>query len=150
MSTKKTGPSPWLCEECEEPVLGEDGYLEIVNVDPKAGRVGGRPQRPTPDWPKLTQGGAGVIDFVPYSAVPEQPKRCNEFQCVHRSCDRNGQQGDVIPISDIDTHEGWIKAVRNAGRKTWMGKEDLLNMMDYYGTNRALLRSMPVGDGQQL
>ena len=143
MSTSNSMELPvWVCDVCERPIIGDSGYLEIINLDPDAGEVGGDPRIPTvsfADWdrcrnPDKTSGLRLWTTTELFDAVEawEQERKIG-FKVVHRACDPTlSVQGYWITIEDIDNHHDWIRCLRHLAEKQWLGKDDLIALMDLW------------------
>lgn len=69
---------------------------------------------------------------------------------AHHDCDPDPEgQGYWIAVERARTLEEWTGWVRHVGQKTWMGRRDILAMLDLWFTNRGLSRG-PLPDVKEI
>jgi hypothetical protein len=125
----------WVCDKCGRSIHDGEGAVEIVNNNPDLGATGDMPMEATPDF----EGVRDDLGFIDMGATVEA--RINHpvnirFQAFHYKCAPKDSQPYSIDVIKAATLEQWVGWVRHVSDKTWIGKTDINNMLDYWWENR--------------
>lgn len=123
--------APWICERCDRPIVS-GGLIRVCDVH--EGLPWGYPREPTPDYPDIPR---GVL--VRCSDLPEAPPERIAILAMHDTCD-SGREGYDFDIGRAQTLDEWVSWVLHLSEKGWMGRRDLVHMLEYWYTNRHLGR----------
>ena len=137
--------SHWVCKECSKEIVGNDGCVLIYNGDSSLGVVGDYPQHP----PKIRKGATTQYNESDLVTWPEAFKEWQEslkdrsrvrFLAIHDKCnpyDSDEHNPYDISIGDVPTIEKWMEWMDHIATKTWMTKEDLNCLYQYWFTHKA-------------
>jgi len=129
----------WRCDVCHRPIRAGTGYIALLAVS-EDGVVGGYPQVPTPEdtlpeppggWP----GGMQCVSLAELVALGESQHRV-AVRAVHGHCDTETRPGYEFDVRRARTLAQWCEWVLHVGAKDWMGRRDVLAMLEYWWRNR--------------
>lgn len=133
------GMSHWVCEECLEEIIGDDGCVLVYNGDPSLGPVGGFPcHPPEPE-----------VNLKPFSKMPSsmdewvQSRRDRwrlRYLAVHDKCnpfDSDEFSPYYISLGIVPTLDKWVRWMDHVSRKSWMTKADLNALVQYWYDHKA-------------
>ena len=127
---------PWQCTYCGKEIIADQGFIEINNGNPKLGSVHGHPIAPTTEDAPASAGPRSLHAALQKVVEPERNIR---FRAFHDRCNpAPTEEGYHFPIGESATAEQWMRWVIHLGTKTWMGREDLVRMVEFYFINRNL------------
>jgi len=129
--------SAWRCDLCHRPI--RRGYVEILAAS-EDGVVGGYPEVPTPDeeLPEAPGGRPGrfrVVSAAELLVLGETQRRI-AFRVVHDACDEMHRPGYAIEVGRARALAQWVEWVVHVAEKGWMGRRDLVAMLELWFRNR--------------
>jgi hypothetical protein len=147
----------WVCQACKLP-LAEKGIIEVINININLGEIGGYPVSATEDESVVAARerreralAEGVdpgeeIGFKHIGGVDLEPLPRNVgFAAKHVECYADTENfGYHFPSGDVPILDEWIKKVLHLSEKTWMGREDLIGMIEFWWSHKG---DNPFGNG---
>jgi hypothetical protein len=138
----------WICQICDQPT-GDDGIIEIINVNIDLGPIGTYPVRATEDGDIVVERflderarAQGVnrerllLSAADLADMPGVTPN-NAFVVRHLRCTADCKvQGYWIATSRAATLDQWIGWVLHLEEKEWMGREDFLAMLKFWWTHK--------------
>jgi hypothetical protein len=128
----------WLCQECQHPIAGADGFVQIV--DRRSVEKPGYDPDAADDSTALNDDGS--IDFEATTrnqvraAVEYIEDPMVEFYVVHQQCAKpaEGSAGRpyVIECHRAQRIEHWMAWVEHLAEKHWMKRRDIVSMMRFW------------------
>jgi hypothetical protein len=132
---------PWRCDVCRRPIRPGQGTIALLAVS-EDGVVGGYPEAPTPDEQPLPEPpggwplGVAIVSLAELEVLGEAQPRI-AFRVCHGACDPDPRGASYgVDVGEARTLAEWRDWVVHVGAKRWMGKSDVLTMLNLWSTNR--------------
>jgi hypothetical protein len=138
----------WICQACRKP-CEHRGIIAVYNANSELGRVGNYPIDASPDVDPRTTTDAYRIETDPSVATLREITHAQvegarwlirrplniDFGIFHPECNPFSEQSAYTFGAPIRL-EGWASWVLHLQEKTWMGRWDLMRMLDFWWSHK--------------